>query len=183
MKIRIPLTDRVLLDFYNLLEEVASGFGQVIPGPLIKPPSFNYRLYLKDYAKLSGIFNRKYRKQKIYQFIHYLRRYGYLKTKNFEKYKVFVLTPKGIEKVLRVKFTSSPKTKSDKWLMVIFDVPEDKRKQRDQFRRMLKLLGYQQLQKSIWISPYNVISETKNLIKLFDLERFVQLLTLEKIKF
>jgi hypothetical protein len=41
-----------------------------------------------------------------------------------------------------------------KWRMVIFDIPEKKRKTRDLIRFHLKRLGFLQIQGSVWIYPY-----------------------------
>lgn len=40
------------------------------------------------------------------------------------------------------------------WRVVIFDVPEHKRKVRYELRRAINLYGFKQLQKSVWVYPY-----------------------------
>lgn len=50
------------------------------------------------------------------------------------------------------------------WRMVFFDIPETKRKYRDYLRKVLKLVGFHEFQKSIWIYPYPVPSFLKDLI-------------------
>ena len=65
--------------------------------------------------------------------------------------------------------------------MVLFDIPENKRKERDLFRKSLQYLGYKKLQKSIWVCPYDVQKETKELIKRFNLKEFTELLLVKKI--
>ena len=66
--------------------------------------------------------------------------------------------------------------------MVLFDIPEDRRRHRDLFRKQLKYLGYEKLQRSIWVCPYNVLGLTQRLIKNYKLDRFVRLLLVEEIK-
>ncbi|MFA6006336.1 MAG: CRISPR-associated endonuclease Cas2 [Candidatus Paceibacterota bacterium] len=41
-----------------------------------------------------------------------------------------------------------------KWRMVIFDIKETKRKKRNLLRRELKAQGFERLQQSVWIYPY-----------------------------
>jgi hypothetical protein len=185
MKIKLPFTEKVLIEFYKFLEASIEGINQSIPDPLIHPPRYYFNIPLKKYSDYKTIFNKKYRKQKFWQFIGYLRNKGYLKTKTFNNYTAIILTPKGIKKILHInlKIKNLKKRADKKWQMVIFDIPENRRKDRDNFRVSLKLLGYQQLQKSIWVSQLDVLQETKNLIKFYKLEPFVQLLLLEKIKF
>ncbi|MBI2588724.1 CRISPR-associated endonuclease Cas2 [Candidatus Saccharibacteria bacterium] len=40
-----------------------------------------------------------------------------------------------------------------KWRLVFFDIPEVSRSARDQIRRLLKELGFKQLQLSVWVHP------------------------------
>jgi len=78
--------------------------------------------------------------------------------------------------------TVDKKIRSDKkWQMVLFDIPENKKRQRDFFRRGLGYLGYKKLQRSIWVCPYDVLEETKNLIKRYKLEAYVEILLVNKI--
>ena len=65
--------------------------------------------------------------------------------------------------------------------MVLFDIPEKKKKERESFRRMLQYLGYKKLQRSIWVCPYDVLRETKDLIKRYNLKPYVELLLVKKI--
>ena len=40
------------------------------------------------------------------------------------------------------------------WRIIIFDVPESKRIVRTELRKAVSLYGFQQLQKSVWVSPF-----------------------------
>ncbi|MFH0755359.1 MAG: CRISPR-associated endonuclease Cas2 [bacterium] len=42
---------------------------------------------------------------------------------------------------------------SPKNLIIIYDIPEEKRKERDWFRRHLKKFNYIMIQKSVWVGP------------------------------
>lgn len=70
-----------------------------------------------------------------------------------------------------------------KWRVVIFDVPELSRKDRDFVRTHLKLLGLKECQKSVWISPWDVTGEIKDFFRLCDRkpEGSIRLMTVEKI--
>jgi len=71
------------------------------------------------------------------------------------------ISGKGIERVkkfdldnLRIK----PMKKRDrKWRIVIFDIPDKKKRARDVLRGKLKELGFYQLQKSVFVCPWNVL--------------------------
>ncbi len=47
-----------------------------------------------------------------------------------------------------------PKTWDGKWRIVIFDVPESRKKLRDTLRHQLQAAGFQKIQDSVWAYPY-----------------------------
>lgn len=51
------------------------------------------------------------------------------------------------------------KKKDGVWKIIIFDIPETKRKVRNVLRSKLASLGFQKWQNSIWISPYTLAPE------------------------
>ncbi len=40
------------------------------------------------------------------------------------------------------------------WSVIIFDVPNEKRKLRNELRRGIRMFGFYQLQQSVWVYPY-----------------------------
>ncbi|HPC12564.1 MAG TPA: hypothetical protein PLZ70_01020 [Candidatus Paceibacterota bacterium] len=53
-----------------------------------------------------------------------------------------------------LKTNKNPKVWDKKWRIVMFDIPEKKKKARDLIRFHLKRLGFLQIQVSAWIFPY-----------------------------
>ncbi len=123
-------------------------------------------------------------RQKFSKLIRYLKNRGYLNIKDLKNRKAVMITPKGMEKLYRTRLKTGKinKRPDKKWQMVIFDIPENKRRARDLFRKELKYLGYKKLQRSVWVSPYNIFDETRELIKNHNLGRFVRLLVVEEMK-
>ncbi len=68
-----------------------------------------------------------------------------------------------------------------KWYLVIFDIPENMRRKRDILRENLKLLGFGQLQASVWISPINYLKNIEQIIKDYDIEPYVILSETDKL--
>jgi CRISPR-associated endonuclease Cas2 len=66
-----------------------------------------------------------------------------------EKDKIFNKT----KRIYNISFSSNFNDNSPKNLMVIYDVPEEQKKERDWFRRHLKKFGYIMIQRSIWVGP------------------------------
>lgn len=58
-----------------------------------------------------------------------------------------------------------PKKWDNKWRIVIFDIPQTRRSQRDHLRFTLKQIGFLKLQHSVWVYPYDC-EELITLLKL-----------------
>lgn len=90
------------------------------------------------------------------------------------------LTDAGKKKVLEYQFEDmkiEPMKKWDKkWRMVIFDVPQrGYKKARDALRKKLESLGFYQLQKSVWIHPYECRNEIDFIIEFFNISPYVRI--------
>lgn len=48
-----------------------------------------------------------------------------------------------------------PRKWDGKWRVIIFDIPEKKRMARTRVREILKAAGFQRLQNSVWVYPYD----------------------------
>lgn len=60
-----------------------------------------------------------------------------------------------------------------KYRIVIWDIPESKRRLRDLFRRKLKEWKFVSWQKSVWVSKRNVTENLRNLITELQMDRWV----------
>ena len=65
---------------------------------------------------------------------------------------------------------AKPKQWDRKWRIIIYDIPISKSNARDVFREKIKKLGLYQLQKSIWVSPYECLPEIEFLCSIFDID-------------
>jgi len=84
-----------------------------------------------------------------------------------------VLTKKGKEYALEYKIDEikikKPSGWDGIWRLVIFDIPERKRRARDALRDKLKELGFRELQKSVFVHPYPCQNEIEFIIEFFDI--------------
>lgn len=60
-----------------------------------------------------------------------------------------------------------------KWRILIFDVPENFRKGRDALRWKIKKLGFYELQKSVFVIPYECKKEIDLVVDYFGLKAYV----------
>ena len=65
--------------------------------------------------------------------------------------------------------------------MVAFDIPQKYKKGRDALRRKLKKIGFCDLQKSIFVTPFDCEKEIRLLVEFFELDKYVRFGILEHI--
>ena len=71
-----------------------------------------------------------------------------------DKYEVR-LSDQGLLEVLRQKIHQTDSLPEGQDCIVLFDIPETKRKLRDGLRRLLKETGFFFIQRSVWMSPFD----------------------------
>jgi len=69
------------------------------------------------------------------------------------------LTPKGEAKLRQLELSGyrlrKPKRWDQRWRVLVFDIPEHRKTLRDKVRRTLLAIGFQRLQDSVWVYPYD----------------------------
>jgi len=68
----------------------------------------------------------------------------------------------------------TPKKWDGLWHVVMFDIPEHKKKGRDALAARLKLLGLRTLQKSVFVHPYECGDEINFIAELFQIRPYVR---------
>lgn len=117
--------------------------------------------------------------------INYLHRFKFIEKKNKKDGSIaIILTKKGKFKALNYQLENIKNKKEEwdkKWRLVSFDIPEQYKIGRDALRRKLKKVGFHELQKSVLITPFNCKKEIMELIKYFNLDKYVRFGVLESI--
>lgn len=94
-----------------------------------------------------------------------------------------VLTKDGQKKALEYKLDEieikKPENWDKKWRMVIFDIPEKRKKVREALRDKLKELGFKELQKSVFIYPYPCEDEIDFIVEVFEIRSHVRFLIVD----
>ncbi len=180
---KIPITDQFLWDVYNFLEKA----GDI--ADVILVPRTEYQLVRRLTQRQNTVFE-KYRKDKnksrFHRLIYRLKKNNFIKVKNLKNNKAIMITKKGINKALKVRFKMEDKKqfekrKDGKWVMIIFDIPQKHKKSRDLLRSILQSLGYKMFQQSVWVTPYNVSKKTEELLQFYSLDSYIKLFIIEKI--
>jgi DNA-binding transcriptional regulator PaaX len=105
----------------------------------------------------------------------------------------YALTPKGeweavkatvrLQIVLAETMPTRERAWDGKWHIVLFDFPEKKRPYRDYLRLTLKRMGFNEFQRSTWISPHPILGALQELIHMPQLERHIRLITAQDINY
>ncbi len=80
-------------------------------------------------------------------------------------------------------YKPKPEKWDGKWRMIFFDIPEKKRRYRDELRRMLKTIGFKEFQQSIWAYPYHVPEFLKEILWTEQIKHYTRLITTEHIEY
>ena len=173
---RLPLTDQFLWSLFNSIQGVDKA--------LYSFPRTWKDILCPDSFRLRKEYERKRAKRSFSQFISYLVKQGYIKHVFTGDTSRVLITRKGAQKALRIQWKlRKKKHRADgKLQMVIFDIPEKKKFLREAFRGALSLMGYQKLQQSVWVCPYEVSQETEEAIKEYSLNGYVRSFIIEKVE-
>ncbi len=121
---------------------------------------------------------RYYDRYKVSRAFWELNRKGLIKKVKKDKKFYYTITDLGRAKSLKYSYSKKPKiTKVNGFAtIVIFDIPEAKRKARRFLRRFLKDNGFINLQKSVMIGPWELHPEFKELLKELKIELNVSII-------
>ncbi|MFY9492898.1 MAG: CRISPR-associated endonuclease Cas2 [Minisyncoccia bacterium] len=91
-----------------------------------------------------------------------------------------VLSENGKRKALSYNMDTmtvkKPSTWDGRWRMVMFDIPDKRKKEREVLRSLLKQLGFVQYQESAFIIPYKCKNEIDYVVEFYNLRPHVRLL-------
>jgi len=94
-----------------------------------------------------------------------------------------VITRRGKETMLNFRIDEmqlkKPPRWDRRWRLVMFDIPHHQKRARDALRGKLKNLGFYQLQKSVFITPYPCEDEIDFLGEIFEVRRHILILSVD----
>lgn len=132
-------------------------------------------LVSKSYENMYGWVPEQYKKHNFMHLVWRNIKTGYIE-KIEKRGEIYIrLTSQGNKKILRdFPLVSLQKRKWDKrWRVVIFDIEEVNRNARDSLRKKLKELGFGMIQKSVFVSPHDIIKDFNEFIESLGLNDVV----------
>lgn len=174
---QLPITDKFLWNIYNFIENLDTSFDLFAPRTMREA-------VCPDLLRLRRKLGRAEDRRNFSKALSYLKKKGIIRVKNLQGIPGVIVTSKGIDKIFKIKLKSTErKRRTDgKWVMMIFDIPERKRILRDILRENLVLLGYEKLQQSVWVSPYDVLKETEGVVRRYELDSYVRVFLINEIE-
>lgn len=98
-------------------------------------------------------------RQRLYETAARLKRKGLIEFRDENGRKRMRITQKGKDhldaELNRERRIIKPRRWDGRWRIVIFDIPEKRKAQRDHIRSLVRGLGFLRLQHSVWIYPYD----------------------------
>lgn len=165
-------------------------------GPLItKPLSYKLLLYIgfilreagfllsyKSVNQALSLYSQDiYHENTLRKEMSILRKLGFLEEKTYYRRPYPALTQKGrLEIKTRLSYQKLDPW-DGKWRMVIFDIPETERRLRWGIRHKLSELGFGQIQKSAYISPYPYLGAVSRYASNLGIRQCLRLIEISKI--
>jgi DNA-binding transcriptional regulator PaaX len=146
--------------------------------------------FLEPYGRLrvSNMFveNGKIQRSIMRKKLLALQKQGYITVKEKKGEIALTLQSSGQEKALEYKIRDlllvKPEWWDRKWRMVLFDVPESQRVTRSKFKKTLDVLGFVQLQHSVYVHPYACHNEIEYIRTTLGIKDFVKMVIVDKIE-
>lgn len=147
----------------EILKKVAGGGIRMAGSTLHGADAIISSLY---FGKYGGARHRKFYPCDLGKVIQRLKSHGYVCLEETRSGSALRLTTAGQQLLVHYELRENPikipKRWDGKWRIIIFDVKEERRYLRDRVREQLQQWGFYQLQKSVWVYPY----ECEELIEL-----------------
>lgn len=166
----VSKTIRKTINFTDKVLEVLYGIGEVIDSFTIKRSDISNALNV-------NFGGYDWSKTKPSKLLNNLERQGYIKRSETAQNSV-EFTSKAKLKIID-KISGKKKT-DGKFRFISFDIPEEKRRARNAFRRAIKRIGFVQIQKSLWVCNKNVGDLVELASYEYKVEKYVIYIVSEK---
>jgi len=146
---------------------------------ILSEPKFRYKGVSVNIFGLP-VFS-SYKRQSIYNSLGNLRREGYIEKQN-DFIKMLPRGRKYVENKKRrmIVFDSPFKKDAPKNLLVMFDIPEGQKAEREWFRYHLRRFGFIMIQRSVWVGSSPLPKEFMNYLKFLHLGKCIKTFKLAK---
>jgi len=136
-------------------------------------------------ALMPFLKKESYQQKRLVNSLSYLKRSEQIQMREDHGKVTLTLTQIGQSRLLSYRVNElairTPVRWDRQWRLVIFDVPVERKIARDMLRGRLKLMGFHQLQESVWIHPFPCQDEIEFLASLYEIRPYVKVLTVSAL--
>ena len=165
----------------EILLMIAAGIA--IPAAFLMP---NIPLALKPLLKLLSAKCHTRSTQNFTHSITYLERKRLVSLAEKDGQQILTLSEAGQRSVLQFNLEqieiARPRKWDWNWRIVIFDIPEKRKRGREALRRKLRQLGFHQLQKSCFIHPFDCRSEIDFISEIYEVSPYVNFIVAREVE-
>lgn len=168
VKKREPLQKRY---FYLVASYLAEMAGDVVD-------------HLANPYDLAGAGYRRHRREAMANLVSRLNKVGEIeKVVKKDGGVYFRLTDKGKKRLIgEIPLLRFQRKKWDgKWRQVVFDIPEEMKIERNKLRRKLLSLGFGKLQRSVYITPFDIVEPFNDYLEENNLEDYTIIFEMERL--
>lgn len=167
----------------ELAKNIGINAGEILLGLLLAGGVLTVAAMTPNIFSAYGRFAKRqqyFKKEQFNRDRYYLKRHNLIKIKkiNEETFELY-LTEKGKDKSIGEAFKNlkiQKPQKDDYWRVVMFDIPNKHKWARDAFRQKLRIMGFYQLQESVFILPYPCEKEVILIAEILNIVDFVHLI-------
>lgn len=113
-----------------------------------------------------------------------MKRRGILESRRENGVATYALSAQSLELIIEgdARIYSRQRAKStDRWLLLVFSVPEAERGKRHTLRSQLTRMGFGAVAPGVWVAPEGLVAETRNRLTRLKLSAYVDLFTVDRL--
>jgi len=99
---------------------------------------------------------------------------------------IYKITKKGdrlVDSIFNIAKLKQNKKWDHMWRVIIFDIPERRRNEREGMRRMMVTMGFKKLQASVWVSPYPIPQDMNDILWQHKLKPHILYLLVKEVDY
>ena len=147
---------------------LALAVGFIVPAFLTSPFGL--------YALVHGGIRYYFKRREFNRIVRRLEKKGYIALTKTEKGWALKLLRKGKRYADKIEFEnlilSKPKRWDGRWRLFSFDIPEEFRNARNMMRRKIKALGCYNIQRSLFVYPYDCMKELQQVADHYKVAKY-----------
>lgn len=135
------------------------------------------RLWDKPTRTLFRRLDKRSQQREYRRLVSYMKLRGLIKLDGENYEHGLIITAAGRQRAERTNIDSLvipvPARWDGSWRITLFDIPEKHKVQRDHLNRILRQLGCQQLQRSVWVHPFPYREQLEAAATSLELQKFI----------